>query len=122
MNNLVLIIDDEESLRTMLKRMLEKDGYSVRVAKNGKEGLEVANECKPQLIITDILMPEMDGLATIMQIKNDLPDLKIIAMSGGGALPGDYLMIAEGLGVYSTISKPIRRKDFLDEVRKALAG
>ena len=120
MSALVLVVEDDDSLRPLLRRMLEKEGYSVEVATNGKEGIKKAEELKPDLLITDIMMPEMNGIAAIMELKNEHPDIKIIAMSGGGAIPGDHLEIASKLGVHSVFAKPIRRKEFLKEVKKAL--
>ena len=122
MSALILIIEDDDVLRPLLRRMLEKEEYSVEIATNGKEGIDKAEELKPDLLITDIMMPEMNGIAAIMELKNKHPKIKIIAMSGGGAMPGDYLEIAAKLGVQSTIAKPIRRKEFLKEVRKTLLG
>ncbi len=96
----ILIVDDEEQMRLALRRMLEKEGYSVREAENGEKAIRAHREKQADLIITDIIMPDKEGLGTIVELKSEFPDVKIFAMSGGGKkLPDQYLRMAKGLGV-----------------------
>ena len=117
----ILIIDDEVQILNMLRQMLEGEGYEVIDAPNGKEGIRRYRENPADLIITDILMPEKEGIETIQELKRDFPDVKIIAMSGGGRVgPGDYLHLAKMLGAQHTFAKPIEREELLKAVRELL--
>ena len=80
----ILIIDDEEKFRKMLRQMLERAGHEVVEAPDGKEGVKLYREKLTDLIITDIFMPEKEGIQTIKELKRDFPEAKIIAISGGG--------------------------------------
>ena len=102
----ILIIDDEVQILNMLRQMLEGEGYEVIDAPNGKEGIRRYRENPADLIITDILMPEKEGIETIQELKRDFPDIKIIAMSGGGRLdPKQYLSMAKSFGAQYTFTK-----------------
>lgn len=117
----ILIVDDEEQMRLALRRMLEREGYSVREAENGNTAIRLHKEKQADLIITDILMPDKEGLGTIVEIKNEFPDTKIFAMSGGGKnSPDQYLRMANGLGVDRVFIKPFNREDILSAVAEAL--
>lgn len=110
----VLIIDDEPMIQKLLGRFFEMEGYDVFKASNGKEGLDIYYEHHPDLIVTDILMPEKDGLETIMEVRKEDQNVKIIAISGGGVSdPDDYLKMAKAFGADRTISKPVLREDLL---------
>jgi YesN/AraC family two-component response regulator len=118
----ILIIDDEEQIREMLAQMLTREGYEVVNANNGKEGMKVCREQKVDLIITDIIMPEKDGIEMILELRHDFPHLKVIAISGGGRLgPDGYLEMAQKLGASRTFFKPFNRKEILDAVQELLA-
>lgn len=98
--------------------MLERPGYKVLEAPNGKEGIKLFREYPVDLIITDLLMPEKDGIEVIMELKRDFPDVNIIAISGGGHVGAeDYLHMAEKLGVQYTLAKPFDREALLKAVR-----
>ena len=113
----ILVIDDEPSILIMLKRMLERAGYEVFTASNGLEGIRVYDEVKPDLIVTDIIMPEKEGLELIMDLRKTKPDLKIIAISGGGRLqPHGYLPSAKLFGANMTFHKPLDPKEFIAAV------
>jgi YesN/AraC family two-component response regulator len=116
----VLIIDDEPLLSDMLKQMLEIEGYETYTAGNGKEGLSVFNQRDPDIVVTDIIMPEKEGLELIQILKGQKPSLKILAISGGSfhINVSDVLKMAKALGANQTLSKPIRRKEFIDAVNK----
>ena len=115
----ILIIDDDHQFRKMLRKTLEHDGYEVLEASNGLEGVNIFKEHHADLVITDIIMPEQEGIETIAQLRKDYPTLKIIAMSGGGLIkPENYLNIAKKLFSQRTFQKPFDRKDFLTAVRE----
>ena len=113
----ILIFDDELAILLMLKKMLEKAGHEVAIALNGVEGMELFDKNTPDLIITDIIMPQKEGLETIIELRQKHPDLKIIAISGGGRIgPGEYLQTAKFLGANLVLSKPLIQKEFLEAV------
>ena len=117
----ILLIDDDAQARDMLRQMLERVGYDVVEAPNGREGLQRYQTTAIDLIITDILMPEQDGLETIQELRRLAPEAKIIAMSGGGQSGLlDLLPIAEKLGAQRILRKPLRRHEILDAVRQLL--
>jgi YesN/AraC family two-component response regulator len=117
----ILIIDDEPQLLDMLGQTLEREGYDIVKASNGKEGIKLYRENPVDLIITDIIMPEKEGIETIFELRKDSPDLKIIAISGGGRIePDEYLDIAEKIGADRTFAKPVARQDLLNAVRDLL--
>lgn len=113
----ILVLDDEPSILLMITKMLEKEGYEVSVALNGKEGMRLFEMEKPDLLITDIIMPEKEGLETIFELRKKHPELKIIAISGGGRIsPNGYLPGAKLLGANMVFQKPLVQKDFLNAV------
>ena len=117
----ILIIDDEPHILLMVKKMLERAGYEVDLASNGSEGLRLFNKLRSGLVITDIIMPEKEGLETIREMKRISSDLKIIAMSGGGLnKPDGYLKGAKKLGAACTLTKPIDREEMLRAVKETL--
>ena len=117
----ILVLDDEPSILLMIKKMLEKAGYEVIVASNGKEGMRLFERDKPDMVITDIIMPEKEGLETIFELRRMHPDLKIIAISGGGRIsPDGYLPGARLLGANMVFQKPLVQKEFLTAVASLL--
>ena len=118
---LILIIEDDEQTRTLLRMMMEREGYEVVEAADGKQALELFHERNFDLVITDILMPVRDGIETIRDLRRDSPEVKIIAISGGGrdgAL--DFLPVAEQLGADRTFQKPTRRAELVSAVKEIL--
>ena len=117
----ILIIDDDTPIRSMVRLILERAGYTVREAQDGIEGIRVFRETPADLVITDLIMPNKDGIGMIIELKKDFPALKIIAMSGGGLnRPEGYLRGAQKLGAACTLSKPLNRNDLLRAVRDTL--
>lgn len=103
----ILIIDDDAQIRLMLRLMLSWAGYEVVEAANGREGLLLQQEHRADLVITDLIMPEQEGLETISILRARYPELKIIAVSGGGRIrPEGYLPTALELGANRAFSKP----------------
>ena len=117
----ILIIDDEPQIRSMLKLMLERDGYEVVEAQDGVAGIKVYRQNPADLIITDLIMPNKDGIGMIIDLKKEFPEVKIIAMSGGGLnKPDGYLKGAKKLGAVCTLTKPIDREEMLRVVKDIL--
>jgi CheY-like chemotaxis protein len=113
----ILVIDDEPAILLMLKKMLEKAGHKVDTASNGNEGIILFEKNKHDLLITDIIMPEKEGMETIIELRKKYPDLKIIAISGGGRInPEGYLPGAKLLGANMVFQKPLIQKEFLEAV------
>ena len=117
----ILIIDDEPQIRSMLKLMLERDGHEVAEAPDGVEGIKIYRQNPADLIITDLIMPNKDGIGMIIDLKKEFPKVKIIAMSGGGLnKPEGYLKGAKKLGAACTLTKPIDRDEMLRAIKDAL--
>jgi len=117
----ILIIDDEAMIRDLLIKMLEREGYETMNASDGKEGIRLYRENPVDLVITDLIMPEKEGIETIMELRRDYQDVKVIAMSGGGKIdPETYLQIAKTLGAIETLTKPFDLKEVLKTVQGLL--
>jgi len=117
----ILIIDDEPYILLMLKKMLERAGYEVDLASNGREGMTVFEKDSADLVITDIIMPDKEGLELILEMKKQRPELKIIAMSGGGRIsPESYLECARHFGAEKVFQKPFRQKEIVSAVKELL--
>ena len=117
----ILIIDDDDQIRGMIRQMLDREGYETVEAANGKQGMKIFRENPTDLVITDLIMPEKEGIETIIELKRDYPDLKIIAISGGGAqTPENYLRGAQLLGAQFILRKPFLRQELLEAVRELL--
>jgi len=118
----ILVIDDEVQIRDVLRTVLERVGYQVTEAGDGNEGLQIYAEGGIDLVVTDIIMPEKGGIDTIMDLRRDFPDVKVIAISGGG-MCGDvsYLDMALGVGADRAIGKPFVLDDFLESVEELLS-
>ncbi len=119
----ILIIDDEEDLRRIMRDALERQGHVVVEAGNGAEALDVIAQHPADLIVTDIMMPDMDGIETIIALRRGNPDVRIIAISGGGRVGNtDYLSLAEKFGATHVLAKPFRRQQLVDAVQASLTG
>jgi CheY-like chemotaxis protein len=117
----ILIIDDDDDFRTMLRIMLGKAGYDILEASNGRSGVDLFLEQHPDLVITDLFMPEQEGLETIRKLKRLNSGIKIIAISGGcSAISFDFLPFAEALGATSILAKPFSRNHILTEITALL--
>lgn len=117
----ILVIDDDPNLRDMMHRMLTRAGYDVLMAEEGAEGIETYRKSPTDLVITDLIMPGKEGLETIVDLRREFPDVKIIAISGGGLVgPHDYLNAARGLGATASLSKPSDSRTILATIRETL--
>ncbi len=119
----VLIIDDDDMVRAMLVRALVRGGHTAVGARDGIEGVASFREDPADLVITDIFMPNQEGLATIMELRRGFPAIKIIAISGGGARASlDVLPVAEALGAHRTLRKPFTPSEMMEAVREILGS
>lgn len=116
----ILVVDDDPRVREVLTAMLESSGYEVEVAANGRDAVAALQKSKFTAILTDLVMPEQEGIETIKMIRTDYPEVKIIAMSG--AFGGDYLRIAGYMGAHSTLAKPIKMETLLATLNRTLAS
>ena len=103
----VLVVDDDARIRRLVRRALERRGSYVIEANDGKTALRILDDVPVDLVITDIFMPNIDGLALIMVIRKMYPETKVVAISGGSeVVPGDYLHFAKALGAIKVFQKP----------------
>ena len=111
----ILVIDDSNTIRAYLRLILEAKGYTVIEASNGKQGYALFKKESPSIVITDMLMPEMDGLEIIQRLKIESPKTKIIAMSDGGSFQGiPFVDMCQKFGVKNFINKPIDKELLLN--------
>jgi DNA-binding response OmpR family regulator len=119
----ILVVDDELELRVSLSRFLQRSGYEVFTAANGHEGIALTRFIRVNVVVTDILMPEKEGLETIRQLRREFPGLKLIAVSGGGVVdPVNYLSLARKLGVDRTFAKPFSFFELGAAIRELISG
>lgn len=117
----ILIIEDDNDLREMLKISLHRRKYTVLEAQNGKDAITHFKPSVTDLVVTDLIMPEEDGLKVIMKLREIKPSIKIIAISGGGkAGPGSYLNLAKALGADVIYSKPFSVNDMIRKIGELL--
>jgi CheY-like chemotaxis protein len=125
----ILVIDDDPQVRAMMAQMLERSGHEVRVAADGEAGLRNLREAPADLAIVDVFMPSRDGLEVIAELRQELPALPVIAISGGmtardsARLTRDVLQVAErSFGAARVLAKPIGWKQLVDAVDAVLGG
>lgn len=117
----ILLVDDDDALRTLLRRVLVRDGHVIVEAANGKEALERVREQTFDLMVTDLFMPQQDGLETILALRRMNAHLPVIAMSGGGsAAQFDMLRTASLFGAACVLMKPFRAEEVMAAVRDVL--
>ena len=120
--NSVLVVDDNPDMRSFVKIVLEQAGFEVRVAEDGQRALNLQCERPAAVLITDIFMPERDGIELIDQFKSSFPQAKIIAMSGGGRFArNDYLVFAAEMGVDALLRKPFAPATLLRTLEELVA-
>jgi len=122
--NKVVVIDDNSQVRDRIKNIILKAGYIVFDAPNGKIGLKLVKNKNPNLVVTDIVMPEQDGLEVISNVQRDYPETKIIAISGGSRKLGNLpiLELALKIGADFIFDKPVNEKKFLDVINQIFVG
>ena len=120
----ILVIEDEDGLRRILVRALEAAGHTVLGAGEGKEALLLHERFAAELVVTDLFMPEMNGMEVLLALREKSPGLKVIAISGGGKFfhPAEALENAHVLGAHAGLDKPFELWRLLDTVEDALAA
>jgi CheY-like chemotaxis protein len=119
----ILVIDDDELVRTTIKAALELADYEVMEAVDGQEGVNTFQGGGFDLVVTDIIMPEKEGIETIIEIRQHDPNIKIIAISGGGRTSNQiFLDVAKKFGAVDVLAKPFTPKQLVAMVQKVLAG
>ncbi len=118
----VLIVDDEEQVRDLLRSFLLRKGHDVRDASDGGAALKLHRQSPADLIILDLIMPNKEGLQTIVDLRKEFPDTKIIAISGGGGSgdPNSYLSMAVNLGASLAIAKPFGLEELGESLKATL--
>lgn len=119
----ILVADDEENIRALIELCAAGEGHQVTLVENLRAAKEAFAKVPFDLVITDILMPDGDGLDLITQLRKIQPDARVVAMSGGGRYmeSDDCLRMARGLGANVVLMKPFNREGLLDAMRQALA-
>jgi YesN/AraC family two-component response regulator len=119
MNN-VVVIDDNSQVRSKIKNLILNAGYKVFEASNGRLGMDLIQNIKPQLVVTEIIMPEQDGLEIISAVNIKFPETKIIAMSAGGGRLINFplLELALKIGADFIFDKPLDENKFIDLVKR----
>ena len=116
----LLVTDDNADMRESMRLLLERAGYRVDLAHNGWHAVELQQQCAADVLITDIFMPEADGLETIAHFRREFPHVRIVAMSGGGVRvsgAGNYLQTAAAAGADAVLEKPFETRALLDILR-----
>ncbi len=117
----ILVIDDDVQILWVIRKMLEQAGHTVITAADGEIGLKLYHDSPTDLIITDMIMPNKSGINMISDLVHDFPEVKIIAISGGGAIEAErYLNLARNLGARRTLTKPFSMQDLLAMVEEVL--
>ncbi len=117
----ILVIDDDPIMRETIKDILQYEDYYVADAADGKEGMALLQKETFDMIVTDVLMPEKDGIEVIMEAKKRQPKIQIVAISGGGYISAEnYLKMARDLGASATVVKPFDIDMFIDKVNSLL--
>jgi CheY-like chemotaxis protein len=115
---MIIVAEDQPDQRLALKMVLQREGYGVRVATNGAEALALIKERPPRVLITDIFMPDMDGLELIERVRREFPETRIVALTGGGQHARvDYLQSSRLLGADAALQKPFDVKELLALVK-----
>lgn len=117
---LVLVVDDDEQVCAMIKTALEAAGYEVYAARDGNQATRLMRELQPQVLITDLIMPEKEGLELIKEVRRNFPAVGIIAMTGGAKIePEPYLKLASKLGADALLTKPFSFEELVSAVKQA---
>jgi CheY-like chemotaxis protein len=119
----ILVVDDRAEIRSALRLILERAGHEVSLAKNGQEAIDRFQAVQPDLMILDLFMPIMNGFDALFILRQEYPDAKVIAVSGGGSTMGsDALQEAAELGAQMTLQKPIMPTALIEAVSRLLVA
>lgn len=117
----ILLIDDDDLSRSAVEKMLERAGLEVRSTGESREALESYRRDRPDLVVTDLIMPDVDGLELIQQLRQVDPTVRILAISGGGRVQAEeYLSVARKFGALEVLSKPFTGQELRQAVERAL--
>lgn len=117
----ILVVDDEEPIRRLVERMLATSGHEVTVASNGVKALRQLDAASFDLVITDLVMPELEGLQLLRELRARHSPPKVIAMSSGGRGGANYLEMAASLGASATLPKPFTQRELTDTIARVLS-
>lgn len=121
--NKILLVEDDAAFADMVRKALVMLSYEVVLARDGKEAMRLFDPATMLVVITDLLMPDMDGLQLIVKLQERDPSMRIIAMSGGGlGRPETYLPMAERLGAVKTLAKPFAISELIAAVEECMDG
>jgi len=120
---LVLVVEDDLTFQGFLHEALELHGFAVLCASNGEEALDLLGVQKPDVILTDIVMPRKDGIELIRTLRTEAPEARLVAMSGGGVLGHQdyYMELSRVMGVHGTLTKPFRIEQLVDLLKQVMA-
>ena len=119
----ILVIDDEAPVRALIRQTLEEEGYFIGEAADGEEGLAALQTMAAELIITDLFMPNKEGIETIRAVRKQFPQIKILAISGGGRHKlMNSLHEASRFGAHHTLAKPFTPDQLIEAVATVLAA
>ncbi|HET9423885.1 MAG TPA: response regulator [Gemmatimonadaceae bacterium] len=117
----VLVVDDDTAVRSVIARMIRLDGHSVIEASNGVGGLRALDEQPVDLVVTDVVMPDMEGLEFLRRMRKRPQAPRVIAISGGGRAPaGNYLELALSLGADGVLAKPVSLEEIRSKIRQVM--
>jgi YesN/AraC family two-component response regulator len=117
----IILVDDDEAVRVIMRMALVRMGHVVKEAGNGREAMKFCSEKEPDLMMTDIIMPEQEGIETIGAVRKKYPAVRVIAMSGGGRMSAtDYLQTALAMGADAVLAKPFSSEELEALVAKVL--
>ena len=115
----ILVVDDDDRIRQLFRLWLEREGFTVYEAENGKKGVDAQRKSPADLLICDVIMPVQEGIETITQFAEEFPDTGIIAISGGGKIgPDSYLTVAEHLGAWRVFTKPVDMPSLINTIKE----
>ena len=119
----ILLVEDTGQARRLMKKWLEGIGCEVIEASDGNEGLDLYHDHRPELVITDVIMPGKDGIQLMIELRRDFPDVKIFTISGAGVQdPGEYLSIAKDVRALRTFVKPVDKQELVEAVLAYFPG
>ena len=119
----ILLVEDDDLVNDMLKQMLERAGHEIQTAANGEEAAQILKTTEPDIMVTDIIMPKKSGITLISEVKDQHPNMEIIAISGGGRLdPIGYLDLSESIGASISFEKPVDKSALLMAIDLLLHG
>lgn len=115
----ILVIDDEKIVRDIVQLWLEREGFKVGVAENGRVGIQMQRDDPADVVVCDLIMPEQEGMETISQFRKEFPKVGVIAISGGGQIdPSAYLNVAGQLGAWKMFTKPLPMGKVVEAIRE----